>query len=102
VRTSNYDEFLAVREDIYLRIIDIVAQSGTGFALPSQTIHLGGDGLDPERARAAEAEVQHWRAEGTLPMPEFPPERVERLRGTLDYPPTGSSERQRTAPTGRG
>lgn len=87
VRTRDYSEFLAVREDIYLRIMDIVAESGTGFALPSQTIYRGGAGLDPERARAAEAEVRRWRAEGTLPMPEFSPEHVARLRGTLEYPP---------------
>src|SRR5262245_34670432 len=95
VRTPDYDEFLAVREDIYLRIIDIVAESATGFALPSQTIYRGGTGLDADRARAVEAEVQRWRAEGTLPMPEFPSERIAQLRDTLDYPPTGSPEQQR-------
>jgi MscS family membrane protein len=103
VRTRDYDEFLAVREDIYLRIIDIVAQSATGFALPSQTIYRGGDGLDPDRVRAVEAEVQRWRAEGTLPMPEFPPERRAQLRDTLDYPPHRSPEQpRRPASTGRG
>ena len=67
--------------------MDIVAESGISFALPSQTIYRGGAALDPDRARAAEAEVQRWRAEGTLPMPEFPPERMAQLRATLDYPP---------------
>ena len=89
VRTRDYGEFLAVREDIYLHIMDIVAQSGTSFALPSQTIYRGGDGLDSDLARAAEAEVRRWRAEGTLPMPEFSPERVAQLRDTLHYPPNG-------------
>jgi MscS family membrane protein len=103
VRTRDYNEFLAVREDIYLRIMDIVAESATGFALPSQTIYRAGDGLDPERARAVEAEVQRWRSEGALPMPEFPPERLAQLRDTLDYPPNGSpAQQRRTASTGRG
>lgn len=102
VRTRDYDEFLAVREDVYLRMLDIVAGSGAKFALPTQTIHWGDGGVDGERARAAEAEVGRWRAEGTLPLPEFPPERVERLGGTLDYPPVGSTERPATAPRGRG
>jgi len=97
VRTPDYNEFLAVREDIYLRIIDIVAESATGFALPSQTIYRGGTGLDPDRARAVEAEVQRWRDEGSLPLPEFPPERIAQLRDTLDYPPNGSPEQQRIA-----
>jgi MscS family membrane protein len=94
VCTRDYNEFLAVREDVYLRIIDIVAEGATGFALPSQTIYRGGTGLDPDRARAVEAEVQRWRAEGSLPLPEFPPERIAQLRDTLDYPPNGSPEHQ--------
>jgi MscS family membrane protein len=103
VRTQDYNEFLAVREDVYLRIMDIVAQSATGFAFPSQTIYRGSDGLDPDRARAVEAEVRRWRAEGSLPMPEFPADRIAELRDTIDYPPNGSPEQQRrAASTGRG
>jgi MscS family membrane protein len=101
VCTRDYNEFLAVREDIYLRIIDIVTESATGFALPSQTIYRGDGGLDPDRARAVEAEVQRWRAEGTLPMPEFPSERIAQLRDTLDYPPNGSPEQQRRIASAR-
>ena len=99
VRTRDYNEFLAVREDIYLRIMDIVAESGTGLALPSQTLHERAEGFDPERARAAEAEVRRWRAEGTLPMPEFPPERVAELAGTLGYPPGASPGQPDTSST---
>jgi MscS family membrane protein len=92
VLTADYSEFLAIREDIYLRIMDIVAASGTGFAFPSQTTYLARDsGLDQARARAAEAEVRAWRERGDLCLPEFPPERVAQVRGTLDYPPAGTA-----------
>jgi len=97
VRTSDFSEFLAVREDLYLRIMDVVATSGTGFAFPSQVNYASGDGLDASRARQAEAEVEQWRAEGRLPLPEFPAERVTRLRDTLDYPPRGSAQARRQA-----
>ena len=33
-------EFLAVREEIYLRIMDLIDEAGTGFAFPSQTHYL--------------------------------------------------------------
>jgi MscS family membrane protein len=97
VRTADFNEFLGVREDLYLRIMDVVAASGTGFAFPSQTQYSGAEGLDAARAHQAESEVARWRAEGALPLPEFPAERVTSLRDTLDYPPKGSAQARRQA-----
>jgi MscS family membrane protein len=63
IRTADYGEFLAIREDLLLRIMDIVAASGTSFAFPSQTLYVGADpGLDTARSRAAEAQGRRWRA----------------------------------------
>jgi MscS family membrane protein len=92
VRATDYGEFLEVAEDINLRIMDIVERAGSGFAFPSQTTYVeSGEGLDTERARAAEAEVQRWRERRELCVPGFPPRAIEELRGTLDYPPKGSA-----------
>jgi MscS family membrane protein len=91
VGTSDWNEFLAIREDVYLRMMDAIEGSGTGFAFPSQTTYLSKDeGLDPERAREAEARVAEWRAEGTLPFPDSDPARAAARRGSLDWPPKGS------------
>jgi len=99
VLTADYDEFLAIQEDIYLRIMDIVEQSGTGFAFPSQTTYLARDqGLDGARREAAEAQVAAWRRAGALHLPDFPPEAVTALKATLDYPPQGSAGRARPSP----
>jgi MscS family membrane protein len=35
VNTGDIDEFLAVQEDLLLRIMDIITASGTGFAFPA-------------------------------------------------------------------
>jgi MscS family membrane protein len=92
VPTANYDEFLAVREDIYLRIMDIVAASGTRLALPSQTTYTNTDnGPDEAKRAAAEARVHEWREAGKLFMPDVPPETASALDGTLRYPPAGSA-----------
>jgi len=92
VPTSNYDEFLAVREDIYLRIMDIVAQSGTSLAFPSQTTYAASDsGIDEAKRAAAEARVHEWRETGTLYMPDFPAETVSALNSTIRYPPSGAA-----------
>jgi MscS family membrane protein len=99
VLTADYDEFLAIQEDIYLRIMDIVAESGTGFAFPSQTTYLARDqGPDDAKRKAAEAQVEAWRQEGALYLPDFPPETVAGLSGTIDYPQRGSAVGPRPSP----
>ncbi len=93
VLSEDYNEFLGIAEDLNLRIMDIVAEAGTGFALPSQTAYLTRDrGLDTERTGAAETEVKSWRADGSLPFPGLAPGRVAELDGTLDFPPKGSTQ----------
>ncbi len=91
VLTADINEFLAVQEDIFLRIMDIVEASGTGFAFPSQTIYAGADtGLDEDRTRAAEEQVKQWRAQNALYLPNFPADQIAALHESLDYPPKGS------------
>jgi MscS family membrane protein len=91
IRTRDWLTYRAIREDINLRIIDIVNEAGTGFAFPSQTAYLSRDtGLDSERSREAEMRVQSWRSEGRLPFPEFDESAREAQEDILDYPPKGS------------
>ena len=92
IATSDWNEFLEIREDVFLRMMAVVSESGTGFAFPSQTTYLSRDGgLDPERTRRAEGEVEAWRDESNLPFPRFGEATVSELDGTLDYPPRGSA-----------
>jgi MscS family membrane protein len=91
VLTADFGEFLGIREDLYLRIMDIVAAAGTGFAFPSTTTYLARDaGLDASRTQAAEAAVRAWRERRELPLPDFTPEAIASLRGTIAYPPPGA------------
>ena len=87
------DDFLAIQEDLLLRMEDIVIEAGTGFAFPSQTAYLARDaGLDAERGEEAERDMQRRRATGKLPFPEFEEEERELLENILDYPPKGSPD----------
>jgi MscS family membrane protein len=91
--TRDWNEFFAIREDVLLRINDIVREAGTGFAFPSQTVYFSRDqGLDEKSSQAAVKAVQAWRRSGKLPFPRLSRERIEGLHGTLDYPPRGSVE----------
>jgi MscS family membrane protein len=43
VMTRDSAEFLGIQEDILLRIMDVVEESGAAFAFPSQTLYIGRD-----------------------------------------------------------
>ena len=51
ILTRDDSEFLAIREDLLLRIMDIVNAAGTGFAFPSQTVYLGAMRASTSRRR---------------------------------------------------
>jgi MscS family membrane protein len=96
IRTSQYDEFLAVQEDILLRTMKVVRQAGTGFAFPSRTLYLSRDaGLDHEKQQTAEKQVREWASAQTLPFPDFTEGYREQITDTLDYPPEGSPDADR-------
>ncbi len=91
IAETDYGKYLEVSEDLNLRIMHIVRDAGSRFAFPTQTTYLErGKGLDDELAQGAESRVKEWREQKTLYLPEFPPEKIGELRGSLDYPPPGS------------
>jgi MscS family membrane protein len=90
--TANYGEYLEIAEDLNLRIMDAIDAAGSRFAVPSRTTYVeAGIGLDGERAEAAGEQVREWRERRELHLPAFPSPVVEDLRGTIPYPPEGSS-----------
>ena len=71
VHTSDWADFLAIREEILLRVADIVQEVGTSFAFPSQTHYLARDtGPDGAPAPALKAALEPTRAEGAQPLPD--------------------------------
>lgn len=86
VKTTKGPEFLSVREELFLQVMDIVNQSGTGFAFPSQTLYFGRDGgLDAKKTEAAEAQMRQWQKEGCLPIANASPEQTRENK--IDPPP---------------
>jgi len=91
VAEADYGRYLGVAENLNLRIMDIVEEAGSGFAFPSQTTYFERDqGLDPARARQSAAEVEKWKAEQKLYLPDFPEDKIRELEGTIEYLPAGS------------
>jgi MscS family membrane protein len=91
VVVTDFEEYLAIAEDLNLRIMEILARGGLRLAVPAQrTLVEPGLYPDPERAQQAEKQVQHWREHYQLYLPSFPEEVISQLRESLDYPPRGA------------
>lgn len=47
-RTTVWDEFHAVKQDVLLRIADIIAKNDAEIAFPTQTVYIASNGKEPE------------------------------------------------------
>jgi MscS family membrane protein len=87
VLTSDYGEFVAIQEDLLLRIMEIVDEAGTSLALPAQNTFIARDhGMHPERTAAVTGEVRKWKEERRLPFPDYAPDEVAAMRARVPYP----------------
>ncbi|PRY07281.1 hypothetical protein CLV24_12419 [Pontibacter ummariensis] len=77
INAADFNEFLEVQEDLYLRMMDVIEASGTGFAFPSQTLYMTrNQGLSKEKTAEAEAQVHQWRDNKEMQIPNFSPDRI--------------------------
>jgi MscS family membrane protein len=68
--TGNWTDFTAIRQDVILKIAEIVEAAGTGFAATTQLTYLSRDtGIDPEKTRETVQQVNQLRANGTFIFP---------------------------------
>jgi len=91
VGTNDYQEFLAVAEDLNLRIVETVQAAGAIFSGPGQLVQLleVEPGSSEQMARI-ESTLNESREQGRLPFPNFDEAEMAALKNTLDYPPKGS------------
>ncbi|MEM9299080.1 MAG: mechanosensitive ion channel domain-containing protein [Bacteroidota bacterium] len=93
INVDNYDDFLAIQEDLNLRIADVIEDSGSGFAFPSQTIYLAKDsGLNQKKMASAEEVIAQQIKHNELQFPSLSEKRKEELFESLPYPPEGAVE----------
>ena len=71
--TTDWTEFLAIRQDVFLRVMGLVDEAGARLAVPARLeLEAPAPGLDETRAGAAEAQARRWREEGNPLVPEYP------------------------------
>ncbi len=83
---TDHSDYLAIREDLLMRIVDLVAEAGTEFAFPS-AVHYGTEAseMDADLTRAAEERVEQWWADGNLARPGFEESRPGQSDSTTGY-----------------
>jgi MscS family membrane protein len=94
VLTVDFNEFAAVREDLLLRMMDLVDDAGTSVAMPSQTLYISRDsGLEKDKAENSVKKIADLRDNKKLPFPDFHQEDISSFQGTIDYPQPESAVR---------
>jgi len=92
ILTQDFNEFAAVREDLLLRMMDIVDDAGSGLALPAQTLYISRDtGIEKEKAENAAKKIAELRNGKQLPFPDFHQEDISSFKGSIQYPPAEST-----------
>ena len=87
ILTRNYEEYLAVAEDLNLRIIEIVHQNGAIFSGPGQVLQIRDfQQAGEEKLQEVEAKLQVWRQGEGMPFPDLSEEEKRKLKNTLEYP----------------
>ena len=102
ILTQDFNEFAAVREDLLLRMLEIVDDAGSGLALPSQTLYLGRDtGLEREKAEGAAKKIAELRDGKQLPFPDFHEKDIASFKGSIEYPQPESAQRNSLSDSGK-
>jgi MscS family membrane protein len=95
ILTRDFNEFAAIREDLLLRIMDVVEDAGGGLALPSQTLYLSRDsGVAKEKAETAAKKIADLRDGKQLPFPDYHQDDIAALKGSIEYPQPESALRK--------
>ena len=90
IDTADWALYLNVQEDLWLRILGIVKESGAYLAssvtVPADRIEPGTEQENQKHSRDVEKKVNGWRKGKRVPLPDVPTMEVTRLRGSIPFP----------------
>lgn len=92
VNSADYDIYLAVAEDMNLRILRILDDCGVKLAVPVQHIRVQqANEIAEDKQSEAETRVNQLEQQNRLAFPDFTEEEKASLKGQLSYPERGRS-----------
>ena len=87
IRTTNYQEFLAVAEDLNLRFIQIVLDAGACVSGPGQLRIVRDDQQSGDDNAYIRQMLALWKEQDSKPFPNFSDQQIAAMSGSLDWPP---------------
>ncbi|WP_439102245.1 mechanosensitive ion channel family protein [Congregibacter sp.] len=87
IRTTDYQRFLAVAEDLNLRMIELVHDAGAIFSGPGQVLQVRDFYRASDDTMAdVESQLENWRGEEKLPFPDYTVAEKAALQGAIELP----------------
>jgi MscS family membrane protein len=87
ILTRDFNEYAAVREDLLLRMMDIMEDAGSVLGMPAQTLYLSRDsGVEKEKADNAVKKISDLRDSKQLPFPDHHEKDIAAFKGSIQYP----------------
>ena len=88
VNTTDYQRYLAVAEDLNLRMIELVHEAGAVFSGPGQVLQLRDfHEASDETIAAIHSQLQDWEGADALPFPDYTPGEKRAMHGSINLPP---------------
>ena len=92
IPTTDFQDYLAVAEDLNLQIVERVHEAGAIFSGPGQVLQLREFyQASDEKMSEIETLLEDWRSQDKLPFPDLTDDEKVALAGTLPYPSGGST-----------
>lgn len=92
IPTTDFQHYLAVAEDLNLRIIELVHEGGAVFSGPGQVLQVRDFQQASEDTMARiQARLEDWQNSDTLPFPDFSDEEKQALMGSIGLPQRGKT-----------
>ena len=86
VKTTDFQEFLAVAEDLNLRFIDIIERAGADLSGPGQLRILRQDGeSEKEQSQHVKDMLALWKEQDAQPFPDHSAQEIAGMGNSLEY-----------------
>ena len=92
IMTQDFQIYLAIAEDLNLRIIELVHHNGAIFSGPGQVLQVRDfHQASEEKMLEVNSKLTDWNDDKNLPFPDLSAEEKLRIKGSIKYPPPGSA-----------